>query len=358
MTSRYGVWGDPVIVSNSKGRFFFFHLSDPTGLNWSSDEILDRIVAQRSRRFGNGWSKGSFTGYAHPKDQDKEWACVHPETDQIALTWTQFDSYGSERPEDQSNILFSLSDKSGKRWSEPVQINQFSGDCIDDDNTTEGAVPAFGPNGEIYVAWAWDEKIWFDYSLDNGVTWQDTDVVISDQPGGWSQDIPGIMRTNGMPVTVCDVSDGANRGTVYINWTDQRNGEDDTDVFVARSEDGGKTWSEPIQVNDDKTVTHQFFSWLTIDQSTGYLYCVFYDRREHRDKLTDVYLAYSTDGGLTWTNRKISESPFKPNPLVFFGDYNHIDAVNGRIRPIWARYDSGTLSIWTALIEHEQLLPK
>ncbi|NEQ50702.1 MAG: exo-alpha-sialidase [Leptolyngbya sp. SIO3F4] len=184
LTSRYGVWGDPVIVANSKGRFFFFHLSDPTGQNWASDEILDRIVVQRSRRWGSGWSKGWYTGWDPPKDQDKEWACVDPVSGRIALAWTQFDDYGSEKPEDKSSILFSISDPSGKKWSTPMRINQFSGNCLDDDQTTEGAVPAFGPNGEIYVSWAWNDTLWFDYSLDGGQTWQDTDGVISRQPGG------------------------------------------------------------------------------------------------------------------------------------------------------------------------------
>ena len=37
--------------------------------------------------------------------------------------------------------------------------------------TTEGAVPAIGPDGTVYVAWALDETIWFDRSEDGGKTW-------------------------------------------------------------------------------------------------------------------------------------------------------------------------------------------
>ena len=63
-------------------------------------------------------------------------------------------------------------------------------------------------------------------------------------PGGWDYDIPGINRCNGLPITVCDLSGGSNHGTIYINWTDQRNGTDDTDVWLAKSTDGGDTWTE------------------------------------------------------------------------------------------------------------------
>jgi len=36
---------------------------------------------------------------------------------------------------------------------------------------------------------------------------------------------------------------------------------------------------------------------------------------------------------------------------VFFGDYTNITAHNGRIRPIWARADGVSMSIWTAIID-------
>lgn len=88
-----------------------------------------------------------------------------------------------------------------------------------------------------------------------------------------------------------------------------------------------------------------------IELSSGYLYIVFYDRRNYDTNLTDVYLAVSKDGGATFENIKISESPFNPISSVFFGDYTNISAHNGIIRPIWTRLEGGNLSIWTALID-------
>ena len=81
------------------------------------------------------------------------------------------------------------------------------------------------------------------------------------------------------------------------------------------------------------------------------MYLVFYDRRNYNDLNTDVYLAYSSDGGQTFTNVCISESPFIPGKSVFFGDYNDISVYNNKVRPIWTRNEGRTLSVWTALID-------
>ena len=350
LQSSYGVWGDPVIIVDTNGYFYFFHLSNPPTGNW-----IDRIVCQSTKNRGATWSDGSYTGLNGDKEQDKEWSIVDRKTNAIYVTWTQFDEYGSFAPEDSSIILFSKSLDEGMTWSDPLRISHVAGDCIDSDNTVEGAVPAVGPNGEIYVAWAGPEGIVFNKSLDQGETWLDREMQVDPMPTGWDYSIPGIYRANGLPITVCDLSSGEHHGTIYINWSDQRNGSDDTDVWLSKSINGGQTWSAPVRVNDDPAGKHQFFTWMTIDQTNGYLYFVFYDRRNYNDSNTDVYVALSTDGGNTFINRKISESPFVPNANVFFGDYTNITAHDGIVRPIWIRLHNGDLSVWTDLTSEEML---
>jgi len=306
-SAQYGVWGDPVLICDTAGAFYFFHLSNPQSGNW-----IDRIVCQKVDYPGGTWTDGTYMGLDGTKAQDKEWAAVDWKNNNIYVTWTQFDQYGSSNPNHFSDIMFSRSTDGGMTWSPALRINEVSGDCIDSDNTTEGAVPCVGPNGEIYVAWAGPVGLVFDRSLDQGDTWLDNDIFVSDIPGGWDYSIPGIYRANGLPVTTCDTSGGPYHGTIYINWTDQRNGTDDTDVWLVKSTDGGNTWSQPLRVNDDPPGKQQFFTWMTIDQTNGYLYFVFYDRRNYDDRNTDVYMARSTDGGETFTNFLVSEEPFWP----------------------------------------------
>ncbi|MBI9066687.1 MAG: T9SS type A sorting domain-containing protein [Salinivirgaceae bacterium] len=354
LTSTYGVWGDPAIISDKYGNFYFLHLSNPDEGEW-----IDRIVCQKSTDQGANWNNGSFLGTPSSKEHDKQWATVDFSNNTIYATWTLFDFYGSSSSNDKSNILFSKSTDNGETWTEPKQINELSGDCVDDDNTTEGAVPAVGPNGEVYVAWANNNKLYFDKSYDAGETWLDNDILIGDQPGGWAYDVPGISRCNGLPITCCDTSSSAHRGTIYVNWTDQRNGTENTDVWLSKSSNGGNTWSDAIKINNDETASHQFFTWMTIDQSNGYLYFVFYDRRNYTTLYTDVYMAVSKDGGETFENFKISEKPFLPNSGVFFGDYTNITAYNDIIRPIWTRLHNGDgesgLSVWTAIIKTDSI---
>ena len=348
----WGVWGDPVFGTDTTGAFLFLHLSNPpTPGNW-----IDRIIAQKSTNGGKTWSSGSFMGLNGSKAQDKHWIATDWKTNTLYVTWTQFDKYGSAVTTDSSIILFSKSTDGGATWSAARRLNQTSGDCIDSDLTAEGAMPAVGPNGQVYVAWSNRNKIWFDRSLDGGETWLSDDIFVSDQPGGWDYAIPGIYRANGLPVTTCDTSGGAYHGTIYVNWTDQRNGANNTDVWLAKSTDGGNSWSAPVRVNDDATTRHQFFTWMAVDQKTGWLWFVFYDRRNYSSTQTDVYMAVSKDGGATFKNFKISESPFIPSSSFFFGDYTNIVAHNNMVRPIWTRLDNNDLSVWTALVNPDVLV--
>lgn len=347
--SKWGVNGDPCMMIDTLGRYYYFHLSNIKG-----EALVGGMVCQRSSKLKGKFNKEGHT-LMNGKFHDKQWVALNPKTNHIYMTWTQFDAYDSNRPEDFSHILFSKSEDGGITWINPIQLSTEPGDCKDNDKTAEGAVPAIGPNGEIYVAWSRNDSIWLNVSLDDGKTWLQHERYIADQPVGWVIDIPGIYRCNGLPVTVCDLSPATTNGTLYVNWADQRNGIENTDIWLIKSTDKGKTWSAPKRINDDESNHHQFLTWMTIDQTTGYLYTVFYDRRNHNDNKTDVYLAVSKDGGEHFKNYKISESPFLPNPRIFFGDYTNISAHNGVIRPIWTRLHSGNISLYTALVEQGQL---
>lgn len=274
-----------------------------------------------------------------------------PHHGNVYIAWTQFDRYGSSNTADSTRILFARSTDGAESFSSPVRVSDQGGNAVDSDDTVEGAVPAVGPDGTVYLTWSGPRGIEFDRSTDGGVTFG-SDQVISDQPGGWDFDVPGIFRCNGFPITKADISGGPYRGRVHVCWSDQRNG--DTDVFLIYSDDDGATWSPRIRVNDD-TVGNgrdQFFPWMDVDPASGLVNIVFYDRREHPDNLTtDVYLAVSDDGGESFLNEKISVESFVPSPSVFFGDYIGISAYAGWVRPLWARMDGTATSIWTALID-------
>jgi hypothetical protein len=350
VSDAFGVWGDPSVAFDSAGRAYFTHLSNtpPPGY-W-----LDRIVVQRSTDAGASFDDGAGLAVRAPHQQDKSWIAADltgsPWRDRLYVAWTEFDQYGSDRPEDHSRILFSYSGDAGATWSPPVSVSDVEGDALDGDNTVEGAVPAVGPDGEVYLAWGGPLGIVLDRSLDGGVTFG-ADVLVADQPGGWAFDVSGLQRVNGMPVTASDTSAGPHRGRVYVVWSDQRNGPGDTDVFLARSDDRGASWSPPVRVNDDSPGRQQFFAWASVDPETGSVYVVFYDRRDTAGDATDVFVARSTDGGASFENARVSESSFTPTTARFLGDYIGIAARGGRVHPVWTRQDGLALSVWTAFID-------
>lgn len=350
LTSKYTVYGDPCVISDFKGNFYFFHLSDYKKGSW-----IDRIVVQRTKNKGATWKLDNFIGKNDAKAQDKAWAVVDSLKGNIYVTWTQFDKYESKERNDKSLILFSHSADEGKTWSSPKTLSKYAGDCLDNDSTVEGAVPCMGLNGEINVAWAGPKGLVFNQSKDQGQTWLNEEMVVSAIPDGWTYDIDSIYRCNGLPVTACDHSSGPDRGAIYINWSDQRNGKNNTDIWLVKSVDQGQTWSKPVKVNDDVSERQQFMSWFTIDQSNGRLYCIFYDRRNYTDAYTDVYLAYSDNGGASFTNIKINEQPFLPSQTVFFGDYINIVAHNNIVRPVWMSMHKNKMAVWTALIDGKKL---
>ena len=273
--------------------------------------------------------------------EDKPWIAVDgvagsPHRGNVYVAWTRFDKYGSADPEHRSRIFFARSKDGGKTFNPPVRVSDKSGGALDDKNTVEGAVPAVGPKGEVYVAWAGADGILFDKSEDGGFSFG-KDVKVADQPGGWNFPSVGLPRHNGMPITGCDVSRGRNRGSVYVCWADKRNG--DADVFVAASRDGGKTWSGPVRVNTDppKNGRDQLFPWMAVDAADGSVNVVFFDRRNAgspTDAPVWVTVARSVDGGRTFANFPVNQEPFAATP-AFAGDYNGIAASGGRVVAVY-----------------------
>jgi hypothetical protein len=181
------------------------------------------------------------------------------------------------------------------------------------------------------------------------------DIFLNKKTGSWAMNIPGFGRTNGKPMMMIDNSTGPYHNLIYVMWADQRNGENDTDIWMMRSTNRGDNWTEPLKVNQDSSGHHQFLPRMTVDQTTGYVYVIYYDRREHDDTQTDVYMSYSGDGGNHFTDVKLSESPFILQEGKSFSDYNYIAAQKGIIAPIWTRVDGEVISIVTSVIKQDEL---
>ena len=196
----------------------------------------------------------------------------------------------------------------------------------------------------------------FDKSVDGGQTFG-ADKVISALIPGWNIKVDGLPRCNGFATILCDISHSKNKGNLYAIFSDQRNGNQDADIFSLRSSDEGNSWDSPVRVNNDTTQYEQFMPASAIDQSTGYLYSVFYDRRNtNGGAQSDLYLARSTDGGRSFGNFRLTKNPIAIGAGVFFTDYIGIAALNSYIYPIWEQTNlSGSAIYMSDVIDTETI---
>lgn len=345
LESSFGVYGDPVLKFNSKGNLFYFHLA-----SYKKTSHLDRIVCQTAKKLNKCFNDGTAPEPNGTKVQDKHWMVIDPNTDVIYMTWTQFDAYDSADPKDSSLIVFSKSLDDGTTWSTPKRISRHGGDCLDGDNTVEGAMPSLGRNGELFVVWSGPKGLMLQVSKDKGETWLDEEIHLFEHEGGWNIEVDDFFRSNGLPVFLSDHSESSpNYGNLYLNWSVQNMETGQTSVLFSKSSDDGKNWSTPAKVHSSSSHNH-FLTWMTVDPSNGFLHFVYY-RKEALSKATDVIWSHSKNAGGSFIEKVISDTPFEPNPNVFFGDYLNIAARDNVIRPVWPRMDNGKISLWTALID-------
>ena len=357
------IQGDDAVLIDHQGRVYrtyisFQHLRDPSGINPKTG-----IFLAASEDGGLTYDEpialidhlNTIVPFEDKPYPGLDLSADSPYQGNIYVAWTRFTRYGSESPDDSSYIYLVASADGGRTFSRPLRLPAAGGDARDSDDTVEGAVPATGPEGEVYVCWSGPRGIEFTRSLDGGVTWESARAIL-DQPGGWDVEIGGVFRANGLPVTAADISRGPYRGTVYVNWADLRNngGEDgDVDIFLSRSRDEGATWGAPIRVNQDPVGNDrdQFYTWMSVDPVDGSVNIVYYDRREGDGSGTHVYLARSIDGGSTFSEYRLSIEAFESVPERFFGDYSGISAYGGRVAALWTHTTAEANVLRAAVID-------
>jgi subtilisin-like proprotein convertase family protein len=168
-----------------------------------------------------------------------------------------------------------------------------------------------------------------------------------------------------------------------------KNPTDNTDIFLTFSDDGGRTWSTPTEVNDDGSDTDgftessedpnsediftgrvQFQPEIAVDPVTGTVVISWRDGRDDAARArVATYLATSIDGGQTFsaqtyanpsydsldaaTGQFVTLSPILDNEsggnnhtdtMFGYGDQMGLAVFNGQIYPIWAgNLNKGTL---------------
>jgi len=195
-----------------------------------------------------------------------------------------------------------------------------------------GADPYVTANGTVHVAWQ-------DYA--NGTI---TDVASTDggqtfgarhviaSVNGFEFD-PAAQASRGALVYPSCGSYGAALYCSYTNGSDAA-----TTVYVAKSTNGGVTWTSTAMPGGGD----QFNQWLAVDPSNGSVNVAYYDTGTHGATPTRYTLARSTNGGVSYTASAVANAPTDESccaPSVNLGnqtgDYEGVAAYGGVVRPVW-----------------------
>ena len=316
------VFNDSVTANGMASAF-----SDDGGVTWSEPVIITASPAKDPTGVSLFHDKNSFT--ADPFDPDLVYA-----------TWTLF-RWGSWA------VLFSRSTDGGRSWRHARPINNF--DPVDPAVMAifrQGSQIVVLPDGTLVNAFfrivanlqaggSFLEQSIF-RSTNQGLTWEQRDTVVSDLfPAG------AVDVELGVPVRdasqIPDIAVNGDSGDLYMTWQDSRfNPAGRVGVVVARSTDGGDSWSAPVQVNQVADPAVQAFLPSVSVNANGTVGVMFYDFRNDvgGDAVlsTDVHLArfapdltFQEEVRITPESFDLRQSVITGSRGYFPGDYVGLD---------------------------------
>jgi hypothetical protein len=152
------------------------------------------------------------------------------------------------------------------------------------------------------------------------------------------------------PVLDVDHSGKSTDGDLYIAFTDLFSaGDNNTDIYVARSTNQGANWAiVPV----DTSSSTEFMPAIAVDQGSGSASVMYYSTNGDTAGNDDVNVRLSTsiDGGATFTSpQTITTASSRITSAASGGndyfDYNGLAVVDGTIQAMWADYRGSISSV-------------
>ena len=283
---------DPVLNSDSAGRFFYLSLLE---------SFFDDLW--RSLNSGQSWAN-----IAPAYGGDKQWFTIDNTNSQGH--GFQYQSWSS----DGNNFggrQFTRSTNGGVTWMNPIDIPNS---------------PAFGTldvdsNGNLFIGGVELEsgRIWCVRSTNakNGAVVPTFDQSTAVNLGGGIAAGEAINPQGlvGQVFLAVDRSGTSTNNNVYVLASVQPGGfATGSDVMFARSTNGGQTFSAPLRINDDP-VNHAKWHWFgTLSVApNGRIDAVWLDTRNATNNInSQLFYSYSFDGGNTWSLNVAISNSFNP----------------------------------------------
>ncbi len=258
-------------------------------------------------------------------------------------------------------VQFNRSTNGGQNFSNPTSLKNGVG---------QGTNIQTGPNGEVYICWA-DylsavnlpaRGLGFSRSLDGGNTftsygssiWKLAYNYVGIRTVTEGNPNYGNTRVNDFPSMAVDKSNRIRRGRIYTVYATQENGNGRGIIELRFSDNQGDSWSAPTVISI-QAGRQSWFPWITVDNTNGDIYITYYCFDTPNGTETNTYVAYSENGGQTFTNQIASDVRHNTAPIPGFrrgyaGDYIGITAGNNRAYAAWADNRTGVWQIYVSRV--------
>jgi len=358
--------GDPCTAWDANGNAYV------TSLNYFYDGIKIIKSTDKCLTWTNPVTvcSKSFTGYCGNapinNSIDKPWLTIDnavnsPFLNNIYVTWTEFTTYTGDpncTPSGSQDgfIAICKSDNGGSSFYNPIQVRN-------DHGLGHGSQVATGPKGEVYICWSefGDPSsepalnIGFAYSADACATFAiNTKTAFSytgiNDPVLMGGEFNGVS-INDHPSMAVDKSCADHSGRIYIAYPENIGAPFymESVIKVKYSDNNGATWQSansgnPINISAGY---QNFFPAITVDNSTGIVSVAYYAFDNPTSSYeTNTYVAYSSNGGQTFSNVKVSDvshiTAAIPGLTGYAGDYIGITAFNGKAYASWMDNRNGS----------------
>lgn len=184
-------------------------------------------------------------------------------------------------------------------------------------------------------------------------------VVSASHDGGSTWGAPVAVTTAESPSAMLDkpsiLSDPRRSGRVYAVWARYRSGSSANEVGFSRSDNGGRTWSQPVTVRSGSGESQNNVMLALPD---GALVDMFVEANELRDGApTRLEATRSTDGGTTWSTPvtvanyqlTLTRDPERGAEIRSIGQDISAAASGARLYVTWfENHRTGTSAIWVS----------
>jgi hypothetical protein len=291
------------------------------------------VLVARSADGGRTWGAPQVIASSGPEGfNDKETLTADPlDSRFVYAVWDRLIGGGN------SAMMFVRTTDAGATWEParslyvPTQGGETIGHAI--------RVLPDGALVDVFMQLSGQNTVYVMRSGDRGLTWSaPIKVATSSAMGAEDPHTGAVIRDASILPQMAVAPDG----TLYVVWQDARfTGQRDA-IALARSTDGGLTWSAPVRVNSDPNVA-AFIPQVHV-RADGVIGVTYYDLRSNTaDPATlpaDFWLARSSDG-VNWSETRISPAfDLATAPKaggLFLGDYTGLASAGTTFIALYAK---------------------